>query len=203
MISECNKDHKPDYNQICCLHQLLILNEHASNQLMETRYSNILLKTLNHHFKKKTLYFENVKLELLKLFLEVVSKYSAQYYFGCKLDYAKMLIKIALSVCLNTIYKNHAEVIERKTAILLNLSSIYDLEKSYKKAIYFLNIALPYAYSEIDKAIIYNNLARIYLKIKDFNNCLNNLKNGFKMYKDDIESVKIFKINFLAPNGKD
>jgi hypothetical protein len=191
MISECNKEHKPTYNSICCFYQLLMVNEYASNQLMEARYSNLLLKTLNHHFKNKSLYLEDLKLDMLKIFLEIISKYSAQYYFNLKLEYSKLLIKIALSICLNSNYKNQADIIERKTGILINLSALYYVEKTYDKAVYFLKTALPFAYSDLDKAIIHNNIARIYMKIKDFKNCLSNLKFSFGFYKDEIEKVFI------------
>jgi tetratricopeptide (TPR) repeat protein len=201
MISECNKEHRPGYNNICCLFQLLIVNEYASNQLMEARYSYIFLKTLNHHFKHKSFYIDNIKLDILKLFLEVVSKYSSQYYFNLKLNYSKMLIKIALSICVSCSYKNHPDIVERRNCILMNLSAVYVLDKNYKKAIKYLLKALPYVVSDIDRAVVYNNLARIYMLTGDEMNCLKYLEDGFKLYRDDMKNVNIGN-NHLDPNGE-
>jgi tetratricopeptide (TPR) repeat protein len=194
MMSNCNKEHKPCYNNICCLYQLLLVNEYASNQLMDGRYSNIFLKTLNHHYKNNSLYLDDIKLDIIKLFLEVVSKYSAQYYFNLKLDYSKLLIKIGLTTCMHSSYKNHPEVIERRNAILINLSAVYIAEKNYTKAIKYLGKVLPFASCDLDRAVIHNNLARIYKIINDYSKCLRNLEHGYELYKEEMKNVNTIMI---------
>jgi hypothetical protein len=196
MISECNKDHRPGYNNICCLYQLIMVNEYASNQLMESRYSYIFLKTLNHHFKHKSFYLDDIKLGHLKLFLEVVSKYSGYYYFNTKLNYAKMLIKIALTICTTCSYKNHPDILERRNCILINLSSVYVSQKDYNKAIKYLAKSLPYAHCDIDKAVIYNNLAKIFKLANDDKSCHKNLEQAYLLYKDEMKKVYRYNISF-------
>jgi hypothetical protein len=189
MISNCNKEHKPSYNNICCLYQLLLVNEYASNQLMDMRYSNIFLKTLNHHYKLNSLYLDDSKLDLIKLFLEVVSKYCAQYYFNLKLDYSKLLVKIGLTICMHSSYKNHSDVVERRNAILINLSAVYIAEKNYDKAIKYLSKVLPFANTDLDKAVIHNNMAKIYRINNENSKCMRNLECSYELYKEEMRNV--------------
>jgi hypothetical protein len=81
MINDCGKDHFPDYNKCCCFKFLVIMSEHAENQLMTQKYSYLLLNTLNHNLKPNTIKFNTMKLELIQVFLEIIGKYSSQFYF--------------------------------------------------------------------------------------------------------------------------
>jgi hypothetical protein len=85
MINDCDKTPSlPSYTKSCCMKHLLMLNEHAESQLLLQKYSTFLLKTLNHYYKLNQIYFDGFKLDVMKMFLEIISKYSAKYYFNCK-----------------------------------------------------------------------------------------------------------------------
>jgi hypothetical protein len=125
LSNECNRNHLPSYETTCCLKQLLIMNEWAENQMMISKYSNLFFKTLNHFFKRDKLDYENMKLDLLKLFLQVITKFVTFYFNLEKWEYSKILIKIGLKACEINAFCQHPDIILRKIAILSNLSCIY------------------------------------------------------------------------------
>lgn len=84
MLNECGNHFTPNYSKVCCLKHLVNLNEHAESHLLLQKYAGLLLRTLNHHYKLNSLPFEQTKLDVLKIFLEVVSKYSSKFYFYSK-----------------------------------------------------------------------------------------------------------------------
>lgn len=126
MLSECNNEHIQNITKACCFYHLLIMSENASYQLLDGKYASLLLKTLNRYNKDNLLSFETTKLDIFRIFLEVISKYSSYYHFHNKNDYSKFLIKLALKGTAETPYKDHSDVITRKISILNNLACIYE-----------------------------------------------------------------------------
>ena len=192
MLNECDKE--DCLSSTCCLYHLLILNEQYTNQMMENKYAIIFLKKLNHHYKKKSINIEFIKIEIFIKLLDTITKYISFFFFNSKYEYAKLLVKICLTLINSSNKKENNEVIKRKVATLTNLSAIYEKEKSYIKAEKYLRLALNYSDDDIDKAIIYNNLSKIFSVQKEFQNALKNMKHSYDQIREEIDNVYIIKI---------
>jgi hypothetical protein len=193
MLNECEKEHSNG----CCLFNLLIMSEQYSNQMIENKYATILLRTLNHHYNNKTLNLEDMRLELLLYFLDVINKYSSHYFFNNRLNYAKLLLRIALGALEVSRYKDNIEVMQRKIALFINISAILEKEHNYKKAEKYLRIALNCCSYHLDKAIIFNNLSKLLCCQKDYQNGITNMKYSYEYFKDDVDNVKLFNLVIL------
>ncbi len=125
-LIDCKQTYHPNYEEACCLKHLIITSEYSEIQMMDARYSKLFFKTLNHNFKLNEIKYEKIGFDLLKLFLEVLSKYISFFFQANKTEYAKILIKIALNACTISDYSEHHEILIRKMAITNNLVCIYE-----------------------------------------------------------------------------
>lgn len=132
MLNDCNTSNPPSYDQVCCLKHLIMLSNYLANQTLGANYASNLFKALNKAFKNNSIQFKTLSLSLFNAFLEMVGKYAAHFYFTStfslildKIEYAKLLIKLALQGCGQVSFKDHQSVTLRKIAIFCNLSSLY------------------------------------------------------------------------------
>lgn len=85
--NDCKKNHLyENYEESCCVKHLVMMSDFAENQMMIQKYAKLLMKTLNHNFKLNLINYENMKFDILKLFLEVLSKYIAFFYSASKIN---------------------------------------------------------------------------------------------------------------------
>ena len=80
MKNECGQIHSPNYLTTCCIRHLLEMSKYAEMQTQTKKYSKLLLTTLNHAYKENTIAFKSMKLDLIKLLLEVLSKYISHFF---------------------------------------------------------------------------------------------------------------------------
>lgn len=123
--NECERHHEIDYEKTCCIKHLLMMSECAENQMMILTYSNFLIKSLSTLLKNEAIDYENMKLDLIKLLLEVSSKFICYFFMQNKFIFAKSLIKICLNACNRNAFRDHPEITIRKIAIVNNLACIY------------------------------------------------------------------------------
>ena len=83
--NECEKFHRPDYERSCCMKQLLLMSDHAENQMMNKTYANLLFNTLNRLYKNNNIGYNSMKLDLLKMLLEVITKFTAYFFLTSNL----------------------------------------------------------------------------------------------------------------------
>ena len=84
MLNECEKNHEVNYTFSCCYKHLILMFNHSETHLMQQKFSNFFLKTLNHDFKVNQLEIHLVKFENLKIILDIISKVNSQFYFQGK-----------------------------------------------------------------------------------------------------------------------
>ena len=82
MKTHCGNIHKINYKEICCFTNLVEMNEIAENQMKNEKYSSILFKTIQKIQGNDNVQFEKFPFNLLKKFLEVLSKYINYFYFS-------------------------------------------------------------------------------------------------------------------------
>ena len=95
MKNECGKYHYPSFSKTCCLRHLLEMSHYAQKLTLTKKYSKLLLTTLNHVYKEKAFNFAEMKLDLLLLLLDVISKFMGHFYMVQKYEYSKLLGIIA------------------------------------------------------------------------------------------------------------
>jgi hypothetical protein len=206
---ECGKKHLINYKESCCVKHLIEMNFHAEAQTLTHKYSKLLFLTLNHFYKLSQLNFENMKLDTARIFLEIMSKHISHFYFLNKFEYSKILIKIALKASEETLFREHPDIIIRKSAIYNNLSCVYERTGSLSKANRYIKIFLKYAQGNLDKAIVLNNIARINMKLRDRSGAYNAMRNCFELIKEESKKITnhLFKergddvINSLVQNN--
>jgi hypothetical protein len=123
--NECERHHLVNYDKTCCIKHLLMMSELAENQMMNIKYSNLLIKSLSTMLKNNAIDYETMKLDLIKLLLEVSSKFISYFFMENKFNYAKSLVKICMNACNRNALRDHPEIIIRKNAIVNNLACIY------------------------------------------------------------------------------
>jgi len=84
MKTDCGNTHKPDYSKACCIKFLIEMSDLSQNSTLYHKYSKLLLLTLNHADKNNSLNFENMKLDILNSFLDVLTRNMAHFYFLSK-----------------------------------------------------------------------------------------------------------------------
>ena len=58
--NDCKKYHEANYETSCCIKHLVMMSEYSDSQMMTSKYSKLLLKTLNHYFKSNQINKEKV-----------------------------------------------------------------------------------------------------------------------------------------------
>lgn len=81
MKNDCGKMHKPDYNSACCFKFLIEMHDHAESQTLIHKYAKLFLTTINHYYKTNKLSFEYIKLDMMKLLLEILTKVISHFFF--------------------------------------------------------------------------------------------------------------------------
>jgi hypothetical protein len=84
MLNECEKSHEINYTFSCCYKSLILMFNHSETHLLQSKFSNLFLKTLNHHFKLNQLEILNIKFETLKHVLDICTKVNSHFYFQGK-----------------------------------------------------------------------------------------------------------------------
>ena len=181
MKNECGKYHYPSFSKTCCLRHLLEMSHLAQKLTLTKKYSKLLLTTLNHVYKEKAFNFSEMKLDLLLLLLDVISKFMGHFYMVQKYEYSKILGIIATKALKETDYKQHPEIIIRECAINNNISCLYEAKEKYSQAYKYICYNKKYIEynNDFDNAVFYNNLIRICLK--------NNNVNEVKLYVDSFK----------------
>ena len=182
MKNECGKLHIPNYSVSCCLRHLLEMSKYAEMQTQIKKYSKLLLITLNHSYRENSLNFQSMKLDLVLLLLDVLSKYISHFFLINKFEYSKLLCIIAIKTIRETVYKTNPEIILRENAINNNIACLYESKGKYTKAYKYISYNKKYiaTSSHIDNAILFNNLIRIALKANktnDINEYIEQMKN--------------------------
>jgi len=93
MKTDCGNIHKPDYSKACCIKFLIEMNELSDNCTLYHKFSKLLLLTLNHSDKNNNLNFENLKLDMLNSFLNVLTKNMSHFYFLSNYVYIDFYLK--------------------------------------------------------------------------------------------------------------
>ena len=209
MKNECGQIHSPNYLTTCCIRHLLEMSKYAEMQTQTKKYSKLLLTTLNHAYKENTIAFKSMKLDLIKLLLEVLSKYISHFFINKRYDYSKLLALIATKAIKETAFKDNPEIIIRECAINNNISCIYESKEKYNKAYKYISINKKYidSTSNLDKIILYNNIIRIAFKgnkINEIKGYINNLKwcllNEIKKTKEN-NMKQVINDSIIDTNG--
>jgi hypothetical protein len=127
MQNECNQRHIPNFETSCCYKHLILMRDHADKSLLYSKYAKLVLLTLNRAYKENALSFETVKLEMIKVILEIICKAISHFYYLKKLDYVKVLTRIGIKACEDTPFKDHPDIHVRLASLLNNLSCAYEM----------------------------------------------------------------------------
>jgi tetratricopeptide (TPR) repeat protein len=95
-----------------------------------------------------------------------------------------------LTGCTASPHKDNPEITYRKIAILNNLSCLYENERDFHKALKYNKLALDLATSNLDKAVMYNNNAKIYLQLGQMDHASLSIKLAYESFKDEADNVK-------------
>ena len=165
MQQDCQKEYIPNYNNLCCLKHLIILNNLSEMRLLDSTFGKFLIKNLNNIDKNnKLILSKEINLENSINFLNILSKYISHYYFLGKNTFSKFLCKIAFKFSENLIFREHPDIIIRISSIKNNIACIYEYEKKYDKSITNLSYCEKYLTNNLEKLIYYSNLIRIISK---------------------------------------
>ncbi len=165
MQQDCQKEYIPNYNNLCCLKHLIILNNLSEMRLLDSTFGKFLIKNLNNFDKNnKLILSKEINLENSINFLNILSKYISHYYFLGKNTFSKFLCKIAFKFSENLIFREHPDIIIRISSIKNNIACIYEYEKKYEKSITNLSYCEKYLTNNLEKLIYYSNLIRIISK---------------------------------------
>jgi len=145
---------------------------------------------------------------MLKLFLEILSKYIGFFYLSDKSEYAKILVKIAINACTLNDYSEHHEILIRKMAIINNLGCLYEKyiifilfrEKKWDQAIKYFKIGLKYSVNNFDKAMFYNNVSKVFYKSGLLEASFNSMNQLYQYIKEESEKLKIEKLQNKSTN---
>jgi hypothetical protein len=80
MLFECDNYQNINYQRCCCLKHLVLLNEIAENQMMQQRYSILLLRTVNTLYKQGIMPNNTINIDWIKSFLDLITKYSSLFF---------------------------------------------------------------------------------------------------------------------------
>jgi hypothetical protein len=84
MLNDCEKNHEINYSHLCCYKHLILMYNHSETHLLQQKFANLFLKTLNHFFKLNQLEAQQIKFENLKIVLDIISKVNSHFYFQGK-----------------------------------------------------------------------------------------------------------------------
>ena len=204
MKNECGKYHYPSFSKTCCLRHLLEMSHYAQKLTLTKKYSKLLLTTLNHVYKEKAFNFAEMKLDLLLLLLDVISKFMGHFYMVQKYEYSKLLGIIATKALKETDYKQHPEIIIRECAINNNISCLYEAKEKYSQAYKYICYNKKYIEynNDFDNAVFYNNLIRICLKNKNVNEVKLYVDNFRKCLDNAITLLNNIRIKKAFENGR-
>jgi tetratricopeptide (TPR) repeat protein len=104
-------------------------------------------------------------------------------------DYSKVLIKIGLQICNETIFKEHPEITLRRNYLLNNLACLYEKIKEYYKALKYFKLCINLSVTNLDYAVVYNNMSRIYLYLDEYGAAYQNSKLCFDYFKLEMDKV--------------
>lgn len=217
MKSICDSlNHTPNYSSSCCLTQLILMFNKTENNSLFIKYGLLLLKTLNKFLKNDSsiLLSENITLDQLCIFTEILTKYSSIFYYRCKFESSKLLIKFGIDSINQSKYKTELKVVERKNALANNIACIYEKEGNYNKASLFFEKLINLNTSSnkpncfnLDKALTYNNLGIIEMKkcriaegINYFNLAYEEVKDKIKQNISQLKQNKIEVIVLIIFN---
>jgi len=162
-----------------------LINTNLDSAMLYAEKANVLIETLESDSAKA------------EVFLNLGNVYQARGNFALSLDYLfiaqRTLEEIIRSNSSNT-YRYQKQLID----VLSSIGATYFYQGVHEKALEHYEAALgyyeeirreaPHLHSPIDKSKLFNNLAGVYIRMKEYNRALEYYKTALDLIGDDTES---------------
>lgn len=98
-------------------------------------------------------------------------------------------MKISLKACNDTPYKEHPDVVVRTIAVVNNLAALYIKTGAHNKAMKYIKSYLKLTSNNLDKAISYSNMCKIYFLMNDTPNALQASRLCYDSIKEEADII--------------
>ena len=85
MKANCGKNHRINYQEVCCFKNLIEMSEIAENQMKYESFSTMLIKTIKEIQGKEKNQFEKFSSSFTTKILQILSKYINYLFFSGKI----------------------------------------------------------------------------------------------------------------------